>query len=153
MAEKKAVKKVVKKKAVKKVVKKNTATGSAKKKTVKKTVTKKKVATKGAVAPKNSRVQGTIKRTLAKSNEKEVTFAFYAPLSSSVSVGGSFNGWDGSSLPLKKDKEGVWSGSVALPKGHYEYRFLVDGCWENAQGDAALVDNGHGSQNNVLHVV
>ena len=101
----------------------------------------------------SSRVQGTIKRSLTrKALEKEILFAFYAPLSSKVGVAGSFNNWDAGAAELVKDKDGTWRGSLRLRPGKYEYKFLVDEEWQNAQAEHELVDNGFGGLNNVLRV-
>ena len=143
-----AEKKVTKKKAVKKT----TAVKAAKKKTVKK---KTKKAHAKTVSVKNSRVKGTIERSLSKKKNvlKEVEFSFYAPLSQSVHVAGSFNDWDPSKLFLKKNKEGNWSGKTKLGTGQYEYKFLIDGqWWENDQKPVALACDGHGGLNSVLVV-
>ena len=104
-----------------------------------------------------SRVKGTIKRTLnkkitKKELEKELEFSFYAPLSANVSVVGSFNGWNSNIFQLKKNDDGQWYGMIQLKKGRYEYRFCVDGNWENDQRACELVDNGIGGTNCVLHV-
>ncbi len=126
----------------KKIVKKK----AAKKKAVKKKVTKKKTV------KASSRVKGTIKRALKKKNaKKKVDFSFYAPLSLRVEVAGSFSNWE--PVLLVKDDNGHWRGSVEIAPGMYEYRFLVDGRWENAQGDLPTVDNGMGSRNNLLEVI
>jgi hypothetical protein len=93
-----------------------------------------------------SRVEGTIKRTL----ERDIAFSFYAPLSQRVEVAGTFNSWK-SSL-LKKDAQGNWKGSIKIKPGRYEYRFLVDGKWENDQKNLNVVQNQHGSYNCVLEV-
>lgn len=140
---------VEKKKATKKkVVKKKTVT----KKVVKKK-TAKKVTLKASPSVKNSRVKGTIKRVLnKKESSKKVVFSIFAPLSSTVFVAGSFNGWDASAFKLKKNSEGHWNGELALKSGRYEYRYLVDGNWENGQQLCELADNGHGSCNCVVTV-
>lgn len=154
MAEKKTTKKKTTKKAVKKTTKKavKKTTKKTAKKAVKK-VTKKKAVKK--VAAKKSRVKGTISRSLTKKEGtlKEVEFSFFAPLSQSVHVAGSFNDWDASKCQLKKNKEGHWLGKVKLAEGRYEYKFLIDGqWWENDQKPGERVDNGHGSCNSVIHV-
>jgi len=82
---------------------------------------------------------------------KPVDFKFYAPLSKKVQLGGDFNKWK--TAKLKGAKSGVWKTSLKLKPGRYEYRFVVDGRWENDnQRQTELVGNGMGQTNNVLIV-
>ncbi len=133
----------------KKVVKKKTATKAKKTTSVKKTTkTVKKTVAKGA---QSSRVKGTIKRSLTlKSIEKDIELSFYAPLAHAVQIAGSFNSW--SAGDLSKDDNGTWQTLLNLKPGRYEYKYLVDGRWENAQDAHEMVDNGQGSLNSVLIV-
>ena len=62
---------------------------------------------------------------------RRVNFAYRAPEAGSVFLAGTFNGWNSEANPLKKDKDGVWTTSLNLFPGHYEYRFIVDGRWED----------------------
>ncbi len=102
---------------------------------------------------KKSRVEGTIKRSLSKKSlEKEIEFIFYAPLASSVGVGGTFNNWNPSRSPLKRHVDGTWKGNLLLKPGKYEYRYLIDGRWENEQKECEQVYSGLGSYNCVLKV-
>lgn len=48
------------------------------------------------------------------------------PSPGQVSVAGSFNGWDPSSIAMTFDGQ-VWSAVLALPPGSYEYMFVEDG--------------------------
>ena len=90
------------------------------------------------------------KRAVAKKIAPKVTsFTFYAPESKVIKVGGDFNKWK--IAKLKSAKTGIWTTSLKLKPGRYEYRFVVDGCWENDnQRQTELVDSGHGQANNVL---
>jgi 1,4-alpha-glucan branching enzyme len=65
----------------------------------------------------------------------------------SVFVAGNFNQWNLSAHPLKRDKKGVWKISLALGPGQYEYRFLVDGEWQNDPNCSSLVENPFGTLN------
>ncbi|MBU1864390.1 MAG: glycogen-binding domain-containing protein [Candidatus Omnitrophica bacterium] len=124
------------------------------------------MATKKSIVKKNSkktskknaslgksRIKGAIKRTLAKKElEREIEFSFYAPLASSVTIVGTFNSWNPSITKLTKDGHGNWKKTVSLKRGQYEYRFFVDGEWENDQKECTCIPNEHGSCNCVLHV-
>ncbi|MBI4398768.1 MAG: isoamylase early set domain-containing protein [Candidatus Omnitrophica bacterium] len=83
---------------------------------------------------------------------KKITFSFFAPLSLVVQVAGTFNNWDQNLGVLRKDAKGTWSGAFELRPGRYEYRFLIDGNWENDQNHFEIVPNAFGTFNNVLEV-
>lgn len=55
-------------------------------------------------------------------------FVIAAPGARSVAVVGDFSAWQ--PLPLSDpDGDGIWTASIPLPPGRYEYAFLVDGKW------------------------
>lgn len=83
---------------------------------------------------------------------KEITFEFYAPLSQQVAVAGTFNGWNPMDGKLKRTENGLWKGTFNIAPGRYEYRFWVDGHWENDQKAVEKVRNAFGSENCVLEV-
>jgi 1,4-alpha-glucan branching enzyme len=74
-------------------------------------------------------------------------FSLSAPQATSVFIAGDFNQWNLSTHPLKRDKKGVWKISLALGPGRYEYRFLVDGEWQNDPNCPSLVENPFGTSN------
>ncbi len=84
--------------------------------------------------------------------EKDVSFEFYAPLAKEVSLAGTFNNWDASRHSLKKDAAGNWRLSIKLKPGRYEYRYMVDGDWENDQRPVACIPNSFGTWNCVVEV-
>ena len=95
--------------------------------------------------------------TLGRANEKntvtrKIHFKFFAPLSLKVQIAGSFNDWDSTRGNLKKDSAGNWSGTFDFKPGRYEYRFVVDGNWENDQDNNEIVPNNLGTFNNVIVV-
>ncbi len=67
----------------------------------------------------------------AKTKTKQVRFDLFAPEAQNISLAGDFNGWDISSLPMEKDNQGNWKISVNLDPGRHEYRFYVDGIWQD----------------------
>lgn len=83
---------------------------------------------------------------------KTVTFEYFAPSAKKVYVAGNFNSWKLDGLPLKKDRSGRWSAELELPPGSYEYRFLVDGNWQNEQKPVEYRPNEFGSANCLLKV-
>ena len=51
--------------------------------------------------------------------KQKVTFSYVAPEANDVLLAGDFTGWEQSPVSLKKDKSGVWKGTVSLPPGEY----------------------------------
>jgi 1,4-alpha-glucan branching enzyme len=80
----------------------------------------------------------------------KIAFEFFAPESKKVQLAGTFNAWK--PVSLKKTSEGKWAASIDLEPGRYEYRFFVDGTWQNDQKQCECVPNAFGSWNCVLNV-
>jgi 1,4-alpha-glucan branching enzyme len=82
-----------------------------------------------------------------------VRFDFLAPKASRVAIAGSFNLWDPQMNVLSgPDRKGVWTVTLELPEGRYEYLFVVDGNkWLQDPG-ALSVDDGLGGRNSVVEV-
>ncbi|HSB07379.1 MAG TPA: isoamylase early set domain-containing protein [Thermodesulfobacteriota bacterium] len=87
-----------------------------------------------------------------KEKAKKVSFSFFAPHAESVSVAGEFNDWNPASHPMKKDKKGNWKASLNLGPGTYQYRFHVDGEWQNDPDCDECVENPYGTLNCVKKV-
>jgi len=85
--------------------------------------------------------------TEVKGTAKKVQFEFSAPEAREVFVAGEFNNWDERANPLKKDKNGMWKLTLPLTPGRYEYRFLIDGRWENDPSCSGCIPNKFGSSN------
>ena len=90
--------------------------------------------------------------TAAAAKPEVVKFEFFAPDAKNVAVAGSFGAWEEAPITLKKSKTGTWSGAAELQPGRYEYRFLVDGRWENDQKAVECVANPFGTSNCVIKV-
>lgn len=82
----------------------------------------------------------------------KTAFEFYAPEAQKVSVAGTFNDWKEEKAPLKKDATGKWKLTLPLPVGRYEYRYWVDGVWQNDQRTVKCVPNAFGTWNCVVEV-
>lgn len=78
---------------------------------------------------------------------KKIKFEFPALEAQQVYLSGDFNNWDTGSHPMKKDKNEKWTTTLSLKPGRYEYRFFVDGNWENDPQCSCCVPNVFGSQN------
>ena len=84
--------------------------------------------------------------------KKRVTFKLEHPEAREVFLAGSFNAWNPTAKSLKKDAKGVWKTTMMLSKGVYEYRFVVDGIWQDDPGNPENSMNEFGSHNSVLKV-
>jgi 1,4-alpha-glucan branching enzyme len=88
--------------------------------------------------------------TVKKKKTKKVNFTMVAPEAQNIFLAGNFNGWDINSHPLKKGAKGIWKASMSLMPGVYEYRFLVNGEWQNDPNCTSFVPNSYGSENCVI---
>ena len=73
---------------------------------------------------------------------------------STVYLAGSFNNWDPAALRMvDKAGNGVYSATVALLPGIYEYKFVINGVWTlDPDPDRDWTQNGLGTLNSVLRV-
>jgi 1,4-alpha-glucan branching enzyme len=83
---------------------------------------------------------------------KRVILNFKAPNAKTVLLMGDFNQWNEKKHPMKKGPDGIWEKIIVLQPGRYEYRFLVDGRWENDPGNNQICTNSFGSSNNILEI-
>lgn len=84
-----------------------------------------------------------------------VLFSHSAPSASTVHLAGEFNGWDPSAVPMSDDDgDGVWTVTLELEPGRYEYKFVIDGgaSWEPDEGNPERVNDNYGGENSVLVV-
>jgi 1,4-alpha-glucan branching enzyme len=83
-----------------------------------------------------------------------VRFDLLAPEAHSVALAGSFNGWDDSTTVFSRSAEaGVWTVTVALAPGEYQYLFVVDGRrWIPDPAAHAQVEDEFGQRNSLLVV-
>ncbi|MCC6651711.1 MAG: hypothetical protein IT348_11235, partial [Candidatus Eisenbacteria bacterium] len=70
-----------------------------------------------------------------------------------VNVAGEFNSWSTSADAMKKQADGTWTLTKALPAGRYAYKFVVDGTnWKEDPAAKETVDDGYGGKNAVVVV-
>jgi 1,4-alpha-glucan branching enzyme len=94
--------------------------------------------------------KGKARSRSAEGKAKQVTFRLDAPQAGTVFIAGDFTGWD--AKPLKQRKDGTWWANVNLQPGVYQYKFVVDGAWqEDPEGDRK-VQNDYGTYNSVREV-
>jgi len=84
--------------------------------------------------------------------KKRVTFAVHAPFAREVAVAGTFNDWDPSARPLKREEGGNWKTAFYLTPGRYEYRFVVDGIWTDDPCCKTRSWNQYGGENCIVVV-
>jgi hypothetical protein len=89
--------------------------------------------------------------TAAGRGESEVLFVMPAPGAHSVTVVGNFNDWE--ATPLSDENgDGIWTASIPLPPGRYEYAFVVDGRWWGQDPLADEYVRSFGEYNSVRYV-
>jgi len=64
----------------------------------------------------------------AADGSQEILFVLPALDASDVSVVGNFNSWEPTALS-DDNNDGIWTASIPLPPGRYEYAFVIDGRW------------------------
>jgi 1,4-alpha-glucan branching enzyme len=79
--------------------------------------------------------------------KKRQSFSLAAPEAKEVLLVGEFTAWEQAPVPLKKAANGMWETTVSLEPGPHEYRFIVDGQWQNDPACRSRVPNGFGSEN------
>ena len=92
-------------------------------------------------------------KAAAKPIEKAVTFTVRAEAGKTVYLAGSFNNWDPTGKKMSEKKgSGVYSTSVKLAPGTYQYKFVIDGTWCADPENRDFVQNDHGTLNSVITV-
>lgn len=82
-----------------------------------------------------------------------VRLVLLQPGAHSVSVAGDFNGWNPAQTPLEKSDGGIWTATIPLKPGRYEYMFVIDGKqWIADPLATEETTDGFGAQNAVLDV-
>ena len=100
-------------------------------KTIKKSATKKPVARKSAA--------------------KSVTFTVHADKGKAVYVAGEFNKWNPTAKKMTF-KAGVYSATLKLAAGTYQYKFVIDGTWCADPENTNSSPNDQGTFNSVITV-
>ena len=113
----------------------------------------KKSAAKKTVVKKCDKKCATKKSAAKKPAAKSVTFTVHADKGKAVYLAGVFNQW---SLTAKKmaykAKSGIYTATVKLAAGTYQYKFVIDGTWCADPENANAVANDQGTFNSVITV-
>ena len=91
-------------------------------------------------------------KTSPKTKRRKVSFMAKFPNANRVVLMGEFNDWNPKKHPMNLTNEGVWQKSLFLYPGTYEYKFMVDGEWENDPENPLVCPNSFGTRNNFILV-
>ena len=71
-----------------------------------------------------------------------------------VAIAGDFNGWNHENNLLgDSDGDGIWTGTLKLEPGRYEYMFVLDGKeWVPDPNALRYVNDGFGNRNSILEI-
>jgi hypothetical protein len=82
-----------------------------------------------------------------------VRLVLLQPEAHSVSVAGDFNGWNPGRTSMERSDGGVWTATIPLKPGRYQYMFVIDGKrWIADPLATEDAGDGFGSHNAVLDV-
>ena len=80
-------------------------------------------------------------------------FVFNADSASRVTIVGDFNDWDPEASPLQQMGKGVWTITIPLAPGRYQYTFVVDGTsWVVDPGAPRTLEDDFGQPNSIITV-
>jgi chromosome partitioning protein len=82
-----------------------------------------------------------------------VSFVTLYPRAAKVQIAGDFNNWQPEKTEMTKvGTSGVWQASLKLPPGKHQYRFVVDGRWQQDPYNEKCETNPFGGFNSVIDV-
>lgn len=84
----------------------------------------------------------------------EVTFSYQPPSKpGQLFLAGSFNNWNASGEAMTDpDGDGIYTITLDLADGRYEYKFVADGSWITDTDAVDFNDDGFGGKNSVVYV-
>ena len=89
----------------------------------------------------------------ASQTQDAVMFVTLYPRATNVQIAGDFNNWQPHLNPMERvGDDGVWQTRIALPEGHYRYRYVVDGQWQQDPYNDKTEVNPYGEYNSILEV-
>ncbi len=83
---------------------------------------------------------------------RKTIFKYRAPEARDVRLAGSFTQWDARAIPMKRGRNDTWTAQITLPSGRHEYRFIVDGTWQNDPACGSCAPNPFGSMNCTIEI-
>ena len=113
----------------------------------------KKPAAKKTVVKKCAKKCAAKKSTAKKAVAKNVTFTIHADKGKAVYVACEFNKWNPTAKKMAyKAKGGLYTATVKLAAGTYQYKFVIDGTWCADPENVNSVQNDQGTFNSVIVV-
>ena len=96
--------------------------------------------------------KNTTKKITKKVTRKRVVFTLAAPGAKNVSLVGTFNNWNLKKHKMEKNKDGLWTKTLFIPLGKYEYKFFVSGEWWHDPENENVVYNEYGTLNSIITI-
>jgi 1,4-alpha-glucan branching enzyme len=93
------------------------------------------------------------KRKQTNTADRSIEFRLELSNAQEVCLIGDFNRWDLKAHPMRKNETGVWTKTISVSPGRYEYRFYADGQWLNDPSNPLRCENCFGTENSVLLVL
>jgi 1,4-alpha-glucan branching enzyme len=91
-----------------------------------------------------------IEVTTAAPATNTTTFTYTDAQANAVAVAGEFNKWSATANPLTKNDAGVWTTSIALKPGRYQYKFVINGTdWKTDPGNNDTATDANGNINSI----
>ena len=95
----------------------------------------------------------TKKCSAKKAESKTVTFTVHADKGKAVYVAGEFNNWNPTAKKMAyKARAGIYTATMKLAAGSYQYKFVIDGTWCADPENVNAVANDQGTFNSVITV-
>ena len=84
---------------------------------------------------------------------KSITFTVHADAGQEVKLAGSFTDWETKAKKMTfKKRNGVYSATVKLAPGEYQYKFIIGDKWATDDQNTEFVPNDKGTFNSKLVV-
>jgi 5'-AMP-activated protein kinase regulatory beta subunit len=100
-----------------------------------------------------SEAKTKVKSKAATQNKRRrIEFKFKDKGAEKVFLAGDFNQWNKKSHPMKKSTDGIWTRSILVTPGRYEYKFFADGDWKEDDINPSRCTNHFGTMNSVKEV-
>ena len=84
--------------------------------------------------------------------EDGMVFTIKASGARKVQFAGDFNGWNPELTPLRRVREDAYQIRLPLRPGRYQYRYVIDGCWQQDPANDRSERNPFGDLNSVIVV-
>ena len=111
-----------------------------------------KAAVKAKPVAKKTKPVAAAKPAAAKPAIKKTIFSLKAEPGCTIYVAGDFNQWDPAANQMNEKANGLYTASVELGKGRYEYKFVINDVWTVDPLCQDWVSNSLGSLNSVIIV-